>query len=196
MRAYTFIGGRLFNQIRLDISDPPMLLLGKADIYAGSIIGDCAAVLIDVDDPPIFIDGTRRSFSHASYGLRPSDGHNVCSLEQDCDFPDDRVLVRINTRGLNKSILGRFEILRGDPFCLARGFGADGTTLFRCRQLEAREPPIVIFSGKWNEGLFLFSPGDVMRVIPQCPRSTEYRLEYTKLYGLEQHSLLVSPMSA
>lgn len=192
MRAYTFIGGKLFDHIRIDVADPPMLLLGKSDVHTDGIVGDCAKILIDKDVSPIFIDGAKRSFSRASYSLRPLDGHNVCSLEQDCDFPDDRALVRINTRGSNKKILGRFEILRGEPFCLARGFGADGTVLFSCKQLEARKPPIVIFSGKWNEGLFLFSPGDVMRVIPRCPRFTEYRLEYTKLYGLEYHSLLVS----
>lgn len=192
MRAYTFIGGKLFDHIRIDVSDPPMLLLGMSDVHTDGIVGDCGVVSIDTDDPPIFIDGVRRSFSQASYFFERQHGHTLCVLRQDWDAFDDRALVRIKTRGPNKGILGRFEVLSGDPVCLVKGFGVDGTLLFKCSQLEKHKPPIAIFTGKWNEGLFLLSPGDALVVIPQCSDQREYLLEYTKLYGLKEHFLLVS----
>lgn len=194
MKAYTFIGGQLFPCMALSNVKPPMMMFGRLDIHEDHIAGDCAIMPVDADNLPVFIDSAQRLFSEASYTGDFQENRTAWCLHRDRGFPDDKVLVHIRTCGPDKGILGRWDILGGEPYCLVRGFGVDGPPLFSCSELtygDKKQHKVksakIYTAGKWNEGLLVFSPGDSVIIIPQRPDHSAYIVEYSGRQGLRSY---------
>lgn len=180
MKAYTFSDGTLVGYISLGtVINPPLLLLGTLDAETTEVQGSCDIVFIDMRDPPPFAGTEHKIFSRASYFLEMQEGCTHCFLRRESSLPEDTVLVHLTTYGPAADTLGYWEVLAGEPVCLAKGFGVKGKTLFRFPSPGVTWPTYLLSAGKWYEGLLLLSPGDSVAIFSQQPDGAAYCLRYS-----------------
>ncbi len=186
MRAYTFIGGKLLPYIALNHLDPPMIQLGKMVVCDDHIAGDFDIIAIDEEHPPEYMDKHGRIFSQASYLREPSAERQIrWQLVRQRNIPEKKVLIRIHTGGMVMSMIGRWEVLGGDPLCLGKGFAKTGKPVSMLTL--GKYPPVAVYEGMWSEGLFVFSPGDSLRVTFQRDTDAAYVVEYTEEQELRHY---------